>query len=671
METHDTAPDGHYELTASIAGSFEQASQNVFEITHHEFITRERGYYGVLYAKPSRVVRSILSLDREILILISTFTDQQPRTIQTAREIVLTSGGRLETSTFVVVHRDNRGNVKLKAWGREQSLVVLPIYVPTPEYLIGRDILRHLAHELFSHDPFDITGPVADDLNFYGRREEAIHLARKLQSAQIRSCFGVRKIGKTSIIHRFIREIKENFESKVLLIDCSEDSVFSLTAAELIDSIASSIIHLDRVEDQVVTLKPDRGTKDVAAASGNLASAIGVVRVGLILVFDEVDYITPGSPTAEHWRNEFNIFWRNLRVIYQRMMITGKSLSIFISGVSSKWFAIEAINGVENAALSFVPEEYLSPLPRGAAEAMIRRLGKTAGLLFSIEAAWAIGDACSNMPFWIRKACSYIHVRIEIGLRPYEPQVDVVREYLREFIASDGSTMAAVALSHLFRIYPEMKPPILACARGDGTKVTQHQLRILEKYGIIRSAHDPQLSGLMLSSGIRVLEENEDVVIYEQNSGPAALDGGQTHVRSDDLGEWAEELATIGRRRNLVERKLRGICANFIRYSSLISKDQTSSKGRVLIAVDAKRRSSLQHFELDELVTKLYWLELVSVVKREWALFERIFGDRTLFDQNAEIVNDRPDAHAKDMDVLDRALHRRALEWFEERLSKV
>jgi hypothetical protein len=37
----------------------------------------------------------------------------------------------------------------------------------------------------------------------------------------------------------------------------------------------------------------------------------------VILFMDEVDYITPGSPTSREWQNDFNPFWRNLRVAYQ------------------------------------------------------------------------------------------------------------------------------------------------------------------------------------------------------------------------------------------------------------------------------------------------------------------------------------------------------------------
>ena len=40
----------------------------------------------------------------------------------------------------------------------------------------GPELLRTLAYELYSFDPFDVTGPVADDTHFYGRRDEAREL---------------------------------------------------------------------------------------------------------------------------------------------------------------------------------------------------------------------------------------------------------------------------------------------------------------------------------------------------------------------------------------------------------------------------------------------------------------------------------------------------------------
>ena len=80
---------------------------------------------------------------------------------------------------------------------------------------------------------------------------------------------------------------------------------------------------------------------------------------------DEVDYITPSSPTASDiWGDEFNVFWRNFRAVYQEVLRSEGKLSLLISGVTSKWFSVESINGVENAALALVPEEYLRVCPK-------------------------------------------------------------------------------------------------------------------------------------------------------------------------------------------------------------------------------------------------------------------------------------------------------------------
>jgi hypothetical protein len=64
-------------------------------------------------------------------------------------------------------------------------------------------------------------------------------------------------------------------------------------------------------------------------------------------------------------------------------------------------------------------------------------------------------------------------------------------------------------------------------------------------------------------------------------------------------------------------------------------------------------------------------LELVAIINKNWVLFERIFGDRTLFNENASIVNDRPDAHAKHLEPSDIAMHRRALQWLDERVAPI
>jgi hypothetical protein len=650
--------------TASIIDVLHKSFEGLFEITNEDSLVREKGLYGFLYARPSKRIRNILSLEREVLVLVSTFIDQQARTIRTARELIYTSKGRLEPSTFIIVHCDPRGNVKLKKWAREQSCVALPIYISGKTVPTQDEMLGLLAYELFSHDPFDVTGPVADDLNFYGRREEARELAKKLQTGQIRACFGIRKIGKTSIIHRIIREIHDNYSCSVIVVDCQRDAISALSAAKLINSMAE-FLQTKTTTEEPQQLNPINADVELATASEKLLKVVLSSAKPIIVVFDEIDYITPGSPTAAHWRHDFNPFWRNVRAIYQQALLSKKICSIFISGVSSKWFSVESIDGVENAALSLVPEEYLGHLPRGAAAAMIRRLGKLAGLTFTDQVAETIAETCADMPFWIRKACSFIHSQLDILSRPTEPTLAFVKENLEKFAKADGTTMSFVALSHLFRVYPELKITVMQCAGLKEGEPQKFYLHVLDRYGIIKDDENPSISGLMLRNGIDLMNSSAN--------DPFAAESAQEVTKEIGPGfhDWADEIAIISRRRNLLERKFRGVVANFIRFAALNDANRVSSKERALKGIPATRRKDLEPFDLDEIFSRLFWLELVALVKREWPLFEKIFGNQSMLDQHAQTINLRPDAHAKELDVIEVGMQRAALDWFEQRLNKV
>src|SRR6266851_5841877 len=176
------------EILQTLVRGLKRPIESIFTLASQEpqFVIRDKGNYAFFYARPSRRLTSALSLDREVLILFTAFDDQQQRTIKAARDLIAESDGRLETTLAIIVHRDPEGNSKLPKWGRSVGLVVLPVLasrMPT----IPEELERLLCHELFSHDPFDVTGPVTDDDNFYGRRNEALDLARKLQTGQIRS----------------------------------------------------------------------------------------------------------------------------------------------------------------------------------------------------------------------------------------------------------------------------------------------------------------------------------------------------------------------------------------------------------------------------------------------------------------------------------------------------
>ena len=139
----------------------------------------------------------------------------------------------------------------------------------------------------------------------------------------------------------------------------------------------------------------------------------------------------------------------------------------------------------------------------------------------------------------------------------------------------------------------------------------------------------------------------------------------------DALEDWAEDLAALGQRRNLIERKLRGIVLNFLRMQALQSKKLDTFGDQIVGSLPEARRKQLLGLPLDALFLKMMWPELTALVRGNWSTFEAVFGDRKLFDENSSLINDRPDAHAKEWDIADFALYRRSLQWLEDRLAKL
>ena len=338
-----------YELQSLKAETI-SALTGLFSVNFETTRQFENGEYFLLYARGSKRVQSILGAEREILVLGNVYADQQARSVQFARRLINESDGRLETTLCVIVHQDPRGNNKLKRWGRENGLAVIPVHASTGVLPRNQELERLLSYEFFTQDPFDVTGPVANDAQFFGRRSEAQELARKLHSGHIRACFGIRKIGKTSVLHRVLAELKDNYDSITLFIDCQRDDVFDMDAAGLLHSITRSLLNLNASGRAYAEVEASPAGTTLAEAAREFQAALGQFDRTIVLAFDEIDYITPSNGGAEQWRAGFVEFWRNVRAAYHAAARNERRVSLLVSGVSSRWFGVESIDGVENAA---------------------------------------------------------------------------------------------------------------------------------------------------------------------------------------------------------------------------------------------------------------------------------------------------------------------------------
>jgi len=269
------------------------------------------------------------------------------------------------------------------------------------------------------------------------------------------------------------------------------------------------------------------------------------------------------------------------------------------------------------------------------------------------------------MPFWVRKACSFIHRNIAIDIRPTEIDDEKLNILLDSFVQNEGAALSQVALRHLFRVYPELKDAFKNCYFDESQKLFSSHKNILYRYGLIKSSDLCQPSGEMIKEGYKlILEETVDLK-------DTTTTNDLTVQHKSPLSEWADEIAATSKRRNLLEKRLRSIVLNFIRMDSLINSQKKSAKDRIVNIFQENIRSKYASLSAEEIVDKYCWLDLIKIIDKEWGIFEKLFGDKANFKQAANIVNDRPDAHAKETDVADFALYRRAIKQLEEIIKKI
>lgn len=642
----------------ALASELSNALDGLFTIETFRTHVANEWKYIVLHCKPTRTVADALLLDREVLALIVNSTDLQVRTVHVARDIIASSDGRLDPAFVLVVHADQSGDEKLRTWGREHGYKIVPIFRPRAGAIPTSEVLRRsLARDLFTYDPFSLTGPVFADSEFFGRRNTAIDTLRQLQNGRILSIFGIRKLGKTSLINRVVTLARESGSPQIAMIDCSVDGFNALSAGDALKALAKVAKMAATRGYAHITEALKRSDKDLVPVFDDLWSSANPKP--LTLIFDEVDYITPSSPTQPHWKRDFNVFWREFRVVYQEAQRMGFPLSVMVSGVSSQAFRVESFEGIENAVLHFVPEGYLGPFARQASKQMVKDLCRRCGLVLSDEDQDYFAETCGDFPYWIRLAGSYLHRAIDIQGRPRTIERDLLRKLLSDFVESEGVDAARVALEDLGRKTSE---PIELLRRAAAVPhLSLADGRLLLRYGLAAQVPEGvRVASSMIRAGLAALSDRPMPEQAVADKAPATLG-----LRLEPE-EWAEELAVINRRRNTLERKLR----EFIQFSLKIAAQSGENwVEKVLKALPERMRSELAPLSGDMLLTKLYWKDLGSIVSKHWTSFEKVLGDKRRFEMAMDLLNDRPDAHAKPIDAADLALYRRELVWLEERLA--
>ena len=346
-----------------------------FRLTH---VRRSGGPVWFVRVSPPHPLQEGCGLAPEVLI-VAVDGEVQARAIQEARNEVVHSGLRLDGNLVIVVdlnvhtlaQRLERigGHGQRIAWGKS----------PDGTWPSLTETLRN---QLPEFDAFEERDAVRG-AQLIGRDTEVSGLRTRVSRGDAVGLFGLRKMGKTSVM----RAVTDWFDPASGLRDPLKDG--SLTGAGVAVVIDASVI-IDRTVDAVADELCESLRRRMRAAGegdlrGNLRGLSGWKVAGeslldrdqrLCVVIDEYDLLFEGEGGEETIPGIGRLFrllrgWAQTRQGYVSMILVGRDPT---------YLSAPEIDGVTSPLTAWCTPTWLGPLSPTKAAELLRKLGRRVGL---------------------------------------------------------------------------------------------------------------------------------------------------------------------------------------------------------------------------------------------------------------------------------------------------
>jgi hypothetical protein len=585
-------------------------------------------YYAALI-RPTDESSVVLNTQRELLVLFADYETFEIRTLEAYKRFYqLTEWARVDQSIRFLVSGDPDVERSIRLYLEQHP--EYPIIVPlTFDNLVRNNnpLISAVRQNHHIRDLFGFQSPLREEHFFFGRSQIVSGTIDLAKSGQHSSLFGLRKSGKTSTIYAIERRCKPS-ELHVVTFDCQDLSVHARRYGEL-------LVHIvDRVRKSAslkILQRPDsvEGALISEWFSESMNATLNLLNSNLLLVFDEIENISPGTAASDHWRSGSDpvYFWQVIRSFAQ----TTKSRSVAVCIVGTSPYILEQakINGIDNPAYLLAQKRFIPNLDFDETREMIMRLGFFMGLDFDTSAIARMHGAYGGHPFFTRQVSSKVH-QITTGQRPKSVPLVRIEQAQREFSGQLESYLFDIVFN-LKQYYPDEFSILRSLVLGD---VKEFQEYLDEA---------PELIDHLLGYGLVVMRDTTAEISF------AAIHKAVLQIAPDEKletleGKWAELCVRRGR----VEQSLRttlGIWARSMAMAdwTLLLKKQLTQK----------RFEQLATFEPRVLFSNrsspLYLSDLLALLGDDRVLSylgDRRSGIRSALDSANKF---RADAHAKNV----------------------
>ena len=298
---------------------------------------------------------------------------------------------------------------------------------------------EEIEKRLGAYDPYNVTTPVTD-FNFFGRDELVKTLLRRISWGQPVAIFGLRKLGKSSVLHA----LQEQAPFPVALVNL-ETIGPDESLATLYERILNELAQWTRVRLGIQWQSPpiatDTPTGTFVGAIRDLLDSMkkvrGAARVGIF--FDEIELIVP-RPERPNSLTRYLSLLRPLRGLVDE----GVSLSLVVAGLNPALNRIDDWDGERNPVFQFFQEINLPPLEDEDCIQMVSNIGAQLRLEYSNESLELISKLSGGHPLLARQLCSLLYQTHSDKEQPIG--VSEVDQTVQRFIYDESTEIRLVRL---------------------------------------------------------------------------------------------------------------------------------------------------------------------------------------------------------------------------------
>jgi len=352
--------------------------------------------------KPTDTFAETFGFEYELLLIYSPYDSMQARTMQAINSLFSTdpAKGRVETQVCIVVSDASGAKEWIYAYSTEyQDLRTYVVFNKDAlTHQLKNTLISEFRTQLGERDLFDVQLPLLDDLYFFGRKDILNKIQNNIKACENSGIFGLRKTGKTSLLYKIKRTVEASRSGKVFIYDSKNLKIRLRKWTELLLLILKDISREYRLE----IIAPDAQDEiRVVEVFEKMISMLQGQQV--VIIFDEIEYISFDTTLNTHWKEDFINFWQFLWT----MESSYRNLCFVIAGVNPHVIEVSSIDSIQNPLFSIVKPYYIQGLERKDIQNMSRRIGRRLGLKFDNTSIDYLYDRYGGHPLLTRLALSY------------------------------------------------------------------------------------------------------------------------------------------------------------------------------------------------------------------------------------------------------------------------